>query len=114
MIIGEKIVKQGTLFNWKITADKWLKEGIWNMLSSRGIPTFMFGDADDAEFEKHKAEGLYFVLDDSAKPKYKNDPQVIFIPGHPVPETYIRNDLLEIVEGRLKGKKSQSFISVFE
>jgi len=53
----------------------------------KGTPTIMIGEIDDPNFEEHLKEGPYVVFDDSAKPQYKNDPRVYFIPGHPVLQT---------------------------
>src|SRR5207247_4391340 len=37
----------------------------------------------------------YVVFDDAAKPKYKNDPRVHFVPGHPV----LRTAMPELMKG---------------
>ena len=47
----------------------------------------MAGEIDDPHFEQHLAEGPYIVVDDAALPRYKNDPRVSFLPGHPVLRT---------------------------
>jgi hypothetical protein len=44
----------------------------------------MIGEIDDPNFEEHLKEGPYVVFDDAAKAKYKDDPRVYFVPGHPV------------------------------
>lgn len=90
---GGKI--EGTLGHWKTIADAWLDTGVWDLLISKGIPTFMFGDAEDPLFEKHINEGPYIVLDDSAKDKYKYDPRVTFVPGSPVPQSYMQHEMLD-------------------
>jgi hypothetical protein len=60
-----------------------LRQVVW----LKGTPTIMIGEVDDPDFEQHLSEGPYVVLDDAAKAKYKNDPRVCFIPGHPVLQT---------------------------
>ena len=47
----------------------------------------MVGEIDDPLFEEHLQEGPYIVFDDAAKPEYKSDPRVYFVPGHPVLQT---------------------------
>ena len=49
----------------------------------------------DPNFEEHLSEGPYVVFDDSAKMKYRNDPRVHFVPGHPV----LRNAMPELMKG---------------
>jgi hypothetical protein len=44
----------------------------------------MIGAVEDPAFEEHLREGPYVVFDDAALPRYKEDPRVTFIPGHPV------------------------------
>lgn len=90
---GGKI--EGTLGHWKTIADAWLDTDVWDLLISKGTPTFMFGDAEDPLFEKHLKEGPYVVLDDSAKDKYKYDSRVTFVPGSPVPQSYMQHEMLE-------------------
>jgi hypothetical protein len=53
----------------------------------KGTPTIMIGDIEDPNFEEHSTEGPYVVFDDAARPKYKHDPRVYFVPGHPVLQT---------------------------
>lgn len=55
----------------------------------------MFGAAEDPDFEKHVGEGPYVVLDDSALDKYKYDPRVTYVPGSPVPQSYIQNEMID-------------------
>ena len=40
-------------------------------------------------------EGPYVVFDDAARPEYKNDPRVHFVPGHPV----LRTAMPELFKG---------------
>jgi hypothetical protein len=60
-----------------------LEKVIW----MRGTPTIMIGAVDDPNFEQHLEEGPYVVFDNAAKPEYKNDPRVYFVPSHPVLQT---------------------------
>lgn len=92
---GSGGVIEGTLGHWKTIADAWLDTGVWDIFTARGKPTFMFGEAEDPLFEEHLKEGPYVVLDDSAKEKYKYDPRVVFIPGSPVPQSYIQHEMVE-------------------
>lgn len=92
---GPGATMEGTLGHWKTIADGWLKYGLWRLFTLRGTPTFMFGDAEDPDFEKHVEEGPYVVLDDAAKDKYKYDPRVTFVPGSPVPQSYMQNEMVE-------------------
>ncbi|MFL5537070.1 MAG: hypothetical protein ACJ8AP_15290 [Gemmatimonadales bacterium] len=52
-------------------------------------------EVDDPNFEEHLREGPYVVFDDSAKPKYRDDPRVHFVPGHPV----LRTAMPELLKG---------------
>jgi len=92
---GSGGVIEGTLGHWKTIADAWLANDVWKMFLVRGKPTFMFGAVEDPLFEEHLKEGPYVVLDDSALDKYKYDPRVIFIPGSPVPQSYIQHEMVE-------------------
>ncbi|MCE5200507.1 MAG: DUF362 domain-containing protein [Armatimonadota bacterium] len=92
---GSGGIIEGTLGHWKTIADAWLKAGLWDLFTSKGTPTFMFGEAEDPLFEKHLREGPYIVLDDSAKDKYKYDPRVKFVPGNPVPQSYMQHEMVE-------------------
>lgn len=92
---GPGATMEGTLGHWKTIADGWLKNGVWNLLTLKGTPTFMFGNTDDPEFDKHVKEGPYVVLDDAAKDEYKYHPEVIFVPGSPVPQSYIQNEMMQ-------------------
>lgn len=92
---GSGGVIEGTLGHWKTIADAWLETGVWNIFTAKGKPTFMFGAVEDPLFEDHLKEGPYVVLDDSAKDKYKYDSRVIFIPGSPVPQSYMQHEMVE-------------------
>src|SRR5205823_11063255 len=61
----------------------------------KGTPTIMIGAVDDPNFEEHLREGPYVVFDDAAKPQYKNDRRVYFVPGHPV----LRSAMPELMKG---------------
>ncbi len=95
VIEGEGATIEGTLGHWKTIADGWLKAGVWEFFRLRGTPTFMFGAAEDPDFERHVREGPYVVLDDSALDKYKYDPRVTFVPGSPVPQSYMQNEMVQ-------------------
>jgi hypothetical protein len=71
----------------------------------------MFGEAEDPDFEKHVNEGPYVVLDDAALDKYKYDPRVVYIPGSPVPQSYIQH---EMVEGMGFGQLYQPGLRMYE
>jgi hypothetical protein len=61
----------------------------------RGTPTIMVGEIEDPHFEEHLKEGPYVVFDDAALPRYKNDPRVHFVPGHPV----LRDAMPQLMKG---------------
>jgi uncharacterized protein (DUF362 family) len=108
---GPGATMEGTLGHWKTIADGWLEAGVWNLLTLRGRPTFMFGDVEDPDFAAHLEEGPYVVLDDAARPEYKYHPKVTFVPGAPVPQSYMQNEMVEgmgfgwIYQKGLAGKK---------
>lgn len=95
VLTGEGATIEGTLGHWKTIADAWLANDLWTLFTSRGTPTFMFGAIEDPEFEEHLKEGPYVVLDDSALDKYKYDPRVIYVPGSPVPQSYIQHEMVD-------------------
>jgi uncharacterized protein (DUF362 family) len=85
VIVGNGVTYAGTLGHWKSIADAFLRDGTWvKVIAARGVPTFLIGDAEDPDFERHVAQGPYFVIDDSADARYRLDPRVHVIPGHPV------------------------------
>ena len=55
----------------------------------------MIGDIEDPDFEAHLEQGPYIVFDDAARDRYKNDPRVTFVGGHPV--------LRDAMQGLIKG-----------
>jgi hypothetical protein len=86
----------GTLGHWKSIADAFLRDGTWvRTMAVRGVPTFLIGDADDPDFERHVSQGPYFVIDDVAPARYRLDPRVHVIPGHPA----LHNMLPELLRG---------------
>ena len=40
-------------------------------------------------------DGPYIVLGDLAPDKYKYDPRVIYVPGWPVPQSYIQHEMID-------------------
>jgi hypothetical protein len=85
VIVGQDVTLGGTLGHFKGFADLWHRDHVWQAITLlRGQPTFMIGRAEDPDFERHLAQGPYFVLDDAAYPAYKQHPRVIFIPGSPI------------------------------
>jgi uncharacterized protein (DUF362 family) len=95
-IVGTKVSLAGTIGHVKSVLDSMLRRGDLNkVLWLKGTPTLMIGEADDPNFEEHLREGPYIVFDDAAKPEYKNDPRVYFVPGHPV----LRTAMPELMKG---------------
>jgi uncharacterized protein (DUF362 family) len=95
VIVGEHgATIEGTLGHWKTIADGWNKQGLWRMFDLEGTPTFLFGDAEDPEFEEHVKTGPYIVMGDDALDKYKCDSRVTFVPGSPVPQSYMQNEMV--------------------
>jgi uncharacterized protein (DUF362 family) len=96
MLVGSGVTLAGTTGHVKSVLDSMLRRGELNqVIWLRGTPTIMIGEVDDPNFEEHLREGPYVVFDDSAKPKYKNDPRVHFVPGHPV----LRTAMPELLKG---------------
>ena len=87
-LVGDGVTLAGTVGHVKSAIDSMLRRGELNdVIWLKGTPTIMIGEIDDPNFEEHLKEGPYVVFDNSAKPEYKNDPRVYFIPGHPVLQT---------------------------
>ena len=87
-LVGKGVTLPGTTGHVKSVLDSMnrrgeLKQVIW----LKGTPTIMVGEIEDPHFEERLKEGPYVVFDDAALPKYKNDPRVYFVPGHPVLQT---------------------------
>lgn len=96
VIVGTKgATMEGTLGHWKTIADGWHEKGLWNLFTLRGTPTFLFGNAEDPDFEAHVDEGPYVVFGDDALDQYKYDPRVTYVPGSPVPQSYMQNEMVE-------------------
>jgi len=96
LLVGTGVTLAGTIGHVKSVLDSMLRRGDLNqVIWLKGTPTIMIGEIDDANFEEHLKEGPYIVFDDAAKPRYKNDPRVYFIPGHPV----LREAMPELMKG---------------
>ena len=87
-LVGKGVTLPGTIGHVKSVLDSMLRRGeLKQVIWLKGTPTIMVGEIDDPDFEEHLKEGPYIVFDDAAKPKYKTDPRVYFVPGHPVLQT---------------------------
>jgi uncharacterized protein (DUF362 family) len=96
LFVGKGVSLAGSVGHVKSALDSMLQRGDLNkVIWLKGTPTIMIGDVDDPEFEMHLQEGPYVVFDDAARPEYKNDPRVHFVPGHPV----LRTALPELMTG---------------
>jgi len=88
MLVGDGVNMEGTTGHVKSALDSMLRRGeLREVMWLNGTPTIMIGAIEDPRFEQHLREGPYLVFDDAALPKYKNDPRVFFVPGHPVLRT---------------------------
>jgi uncharacterized protein (DUF362 family) len=95
-LVGSGVTLAGTIGHVKSVLDSMLRRGELNqVIWLKGTPTIMVGEIDDPHFEEHLKEGPYVVFDDAAKPQYKNDPRVHFVPGHPV----LRTAMPELMKG---------------
>src|SRR5215216_7064996 len=95
-LVGSEVTLAGTVGHVRSVLDSMLRRGELNqVIWLRGTPTIMIGEVDDPHFEEHVREGPYVVFDDSAKPRYKTDPRVYFVPGHPV----LRTAMPELMKG---------------
>jgi hypothetical protein len=96
VIVGGGVTYAGTLGHWKSIADAFLRDGTWvKVMAARGVPTFLIGDAEDPDFERHVTQGPYFVIDDVAPARYRLDPRVHVVTGHPA----LHNMLPELLRG---------------
>jgi len=87
-LVGGGVTLEGTIGHVKSALDSMLRRGELNqVIWAKGTPTVMIGDVADPQFEQHLTEGPYVVFDDAARPEYKNDSRVLFVPGHPVLQT---------------------------
>jgi hypothetical protein len=107
-LVGEGVTLEGTVGHIKSVIDSMLRRGeLEEVMWMRGTPTIMIGAIEDPNFEEHLKEGPYVVFDDSALAKYRNDPRVYFVPGHPV----LRNAMPELQAGlgvKIPGKIVQT------
>jgi len=95
-LVGQGVTLEGTVGHVKSVLDSMLRRGELNqVIWLKGTPTIMMGDIEDPHFEEHLREGPYIVFDDAARPEYKNDPRVYFVPGHPV----LRTAMPELMKG---------------
>jgi hypothetical protein len=84
-LVGEGVTLEGTVGHVKSVLDSMLRRGqLKEVIWLKGTPTIMLGKIEDPYFEEHLTEGPYVVFDDAALPKYKEDPRVYFVAGHPV------------------------------
>ncbi len=95
-LVGEGVTLPGTIGHVKSVLDSMLRRGeLMQVIWAKGTPTVMVGAIEDLNFEEHLREGPYLVFDDAAKPKYKNDPRVHFVAGHPV----LRSAMPQVMKG---------------
>ncbi|HZO88866.1 MAG TPA: DUF362 domain-containing protein [Chthonomonadaceae bacterium] len=95
-LVGGGVSLPGTIGHVKSVLDSMLRRGeLTQVMWLKGTPTIMIGEVEDPNFEEHLKEGPYIVFDDAALPKYKNDPRVYFVPGHPV----LRTAMPELMKG---------------
>ncbi|MBW3625265.1 MAG: DUF362 domain-containing protein, partial [Armatimonadetes bacterium] len=95
-LVGSGVTLAGTIGHVKSVLDSMLRRGeMTKIMWVKGTPTIMIGEIDDPLFEEHLKEGPYVVFDEAAKPRYKNDPRVHFVPGHPV----LRTAMPELMKG---------------
>lgn len=84
-LVGKGVTMEGTVGHIKSALDSMVRRGeLREVIWLNGTPTIMVGEIDDPQFEEHLKQGPYLVFDDAAKERYKNDPRVYFVPGHPV------------------------------
>ncbi|HEY7159561.1 MAG TPA: DUF362 domain-containing protein, partial [Gemmataceae bacterium] len=95
-LVGDGVTLAGTVGHVKSALDSMLRRGeLQETIWLKGTPTIMIGSVEDPKFEEHLKEGPYLVFDDAARPEYKNDPRVYFVPGHPV----LRDAMPELLKG---------------
>jgi uncharacterized protein (DUF362 family) len=95
-LVGQGVTLEGTIGHVKSVLDSMLRRGeLEQVIWLRGTPTIMVGEIEDPHFEEHLREGPYVVFDDAALPRYRNDPRVHFVPGHPV----LRDAMPELQKG---------------
>jgi uncharacterized protein (DUF362 family) len=95
-LVGGGVTLPGTIGHVKSVLDSMLRrQELREVIWLHGTPTFMIGEIEDPHFEEHLQQGPYLVFDDAALPKYKNDPRVHFVPGHPV----LRTAMPQVMKG---------------
>jgi uncharacterized protein (DUF362 family) len=95
-LVGGGVTLEGTVGHVKSVVDSMLRRGDLDLVVwYRGTPTIMVGEIEDPQFEQHLKEGPYVVFDDAALPRYKNDPRVHFVAGHPV----LRDAMPQLMKG---------------
>jgi hypothetical protein len=96
LLVGRGVTLPGTIGHVKSVLDSMLRRSeLRQVMWLKGTPTIMIGEIEDPAFEQHLTEGPYIVFDDAALPKYKRDPRVHFVAGHPV----LRNAMPEVMKG---------------
>lgn len=84
-LVGKGVSMEGTIGHIKSALDSMVRRGeLREVIWLNGTPTIMVGEIEDPNFEEHLKQGPYLVFDDAAKDRYKHDPRVFFVPGHPV------------------------------
>ncbi len=102
-LVGAGVALEGTIGHVKSALDSMLRRGeLQQVIWMKGTPTIMVGNIEDPNFEEHLKEGPYVVFDDAAKPEYKNDPRVHFVPGHPVLQTAMP-ELMKGLDANISG-----------
>lgn len=109
LIQGSGVDEAGTIGAMKAALESLIRQGILqHWMHDAGTPTILLGDADDPDFERHLAEGPYVVVDDAAQSRYRQDPRVFFIPGHPVTQR-VPEELRRIIrQGRKRSARADS------
>jgi uncharacterized protein (DUF362 family) len=105
VLVGKHVTMAGTIGRTRNALDILLRRGeLERILCSGRTPTVMIGDIEDPQFERHLNQGPYLVLDDAARPVYKNNPSVFFIGGHPIQRDLLP-DLLKWLNADKRDKK---------
>ena len=106
-LVGKGVTLPGTVGHVKSVLDSMLRrQELREVIWLRGTPTFMLGEIEDPLFEEHLKQGPYVVFDDAALPKYKDDPRVHFVPGHPV----LRSAMPQVMKGMKTGAAGQTIM----
>jgi hypothetical protein len=89
-LVSDGVSMEGTIGHVKSALDSMVRRGeIRHVVWLNGTPTIMIGDIEDPYFEEHLKQGPYSSSTMSPNRKYKNDPHVFFVPGHPVLRTAV-------------------------